>query len=84
MQMIKKFIAKTKEIEGPDVQSEDQRAANPILKEFKENYEEEIRLNDEFNQFVLNFRSAYEGPNTAQFQIGAKYATPERELRQIS
>ena len=34
-------------------------------------YEQE--LNQSLNMFVRNYRKAYEGPNTVQAQIGAKY-----------
>ena len=36
-------------------------------------YGSEIKLNDEFNNFVRNFELAYWGPNTAQQQVHSPY-----------
>lgn len=41
-------------------------------KEYNEYYIEEVELNECFNSFVYNYRLAYQGPNTAKAQIGAK------------
>ena len=40
-------------------------------------YEEEIKLNSEFHVFVSNYRLGYQGPNTAQDQIGSKLVQDE-------
>ena len=52
----------------------------PAREQYNKEYEDEIRLNEEFNRFVANFQLAYEGPNTAHAQIGAKYETRELVL----
>ena len=44
-------------------------------KMYKDTYTAEIELNETFNVFVTNFKLAYQGPNTAQAQIGSKYNT---------
>lgn len=36
---------------------------------YKKDYDEEMRLNNGFNVFVLNYKSAYEGRNTRQDQL---------------
>jgi hypothetical protein len=41
-------------------------------REYNEYYMEEIELNRCFNRFVHNYQLAYQGPNTAKAQIGAK------------
>lgn len=46
---------------------------------YKDTYAEEIELNETFNAFVTNFKLAYQGPNTAQAQIGSKYNTKYSE-----
>jgi inositol 1,4,5-triphosphate receptor type 1 len=50
-------------------------AASPTREQYMRDYEEEMRLNEEFDRFVANFQLAYEGPNTAHAQTGAKYDT---------
>ena len=40
-------------------------------------YSDEVKLNDTFNRFASNYRLAYQGPNTAHAQIGAKFDTGE-------
>ena len=40
-------------------------------------YSVEIDLNRTFNKFVSNYHLAYQGPNTARAQIGAKLDTSE-------
>ena len=42
---------------------------------YLDSYAVEINLNDTFNTFVSNFQLAYQGPNTARHQIGAKFNT---------
>ena len=69
--MIGNFDARTKHSSG---------AAIPAQERYEAEYSEELRLNTEFNQFVANFRLAYQGPNTARAQIGAKYDTGELRL----
>ena len=32
-------------------------------------YEDETKLNQDFNQFVLNYKAAYEGKNTRKEQV---------------
>ena len=32
-------------------------------------YEDEIKLNKDFNKFVLNYKAAYEGSNTTKEQV---------------
>lgn len=46
---------------------------------YKDTYAEEMELNETFNAFVTNFKLAYQGPNTAQAQIGSKYDTDYSE-----
>lgn len=46
---------------------------------YKDTYATEIELNETFNVFVSNFKLAYQGPNTAQAQIGSKYTVPYSE-----
>lgn len=41
-------------------------------REYNKYYTREIGLNECFNSFVYNYRLAYQGPNTAKAQIGAK------------
>lgn len=68
-QMVANFDAKTRDSKGAPV---------PSVERYKAEYREEMRLNEDFNRFVANFRLAYEGPNTARDQIpGAKYDTRE-------
>ena len=43
--------------------------------EYHIEYSTETQLNEMFNAFVTNYQRAYEGPNTARAQIGAKYVT---------
>ena len=38
------------------------------------NYEEQKKLNADFQQFVRNYQIAYRGPNTAKFQIDSPVA----------
>ena len=45
------------------------------LQAYLQEYDEEIKLNENFNNFVQNFQLAYWGPNTAQHQIGSPYDT---------
>lgn len=66
--MVSDFDAKTKHNTG---------AAVPAQEKYQADYSEEIELNDQFNNFVANFRLAYQGPNTAHAQIGSKYPTGE-------
>ena len=73
--MVKKFVAKTCESKKADAESK--KAANPILKKYLATYHDEMELNTTFDEFVKNFRLAYEGPNEAQFQIEAKYRQRE-------
>ena len=40
---------------------------------YKDTYAAEIEINEAFNNFVSNFRVAYQGPNTAMAQTGSKY-----------
>ena len=73
-QMVVNFDAKTRDSKGAPV---------PARESYMAEYEEELRLNKEFDKFVANFQLAYEGPNTARDQIpGAKYDT--RELVSLS
>ena len=42
---------------------------------YNEEYEEEIQLNEEFNQFVTNYKAAYEGENTRKEQaLGVRFS----------
>ena len=65
-QMLDAFDAKTKHSTG---------AVVPAIVAYMAEYSEEMKLNEEFNRFVANFQLAYQGPNTAHAQIGAKYTT---------
>ena len=64
--MVNNFDAKTKNSTG---------VASPAWTQYEEEYKEEIQLNEAFHKFSTNFQWAYQGPNTAQAQIGAKYST---------
>ena len=44
-----------------------------LFQEYKCNYENEILLNTNFNNFVRNYELAYWGPNTASHQIKSPY-----------
>lgn len=50
-------------------------ASIPTKERFNEEYESEMKMNEEFHRFVANYQLAYQGPNTAHAQIGAKYST---------
>ena len=69
--MLDAFDAKTKHSTG---------AAIPAIVAYMAEYTEEMKLKEDFNRFVANFQLAYQGPNTAHAQIGAKY--PTSQLRQ--
>ena len=43
------------------------------FQKFEEEYACEIKLNDEFNNYVKNFEQAYWGPNTAKHQVHSPY-----------
>jgi len=43
-------------------------------------YSDEVKLNDTFNRFASNYRLAYQGPNTAHAQIGARFDTKYSDL----
>ena len=47
----------------------------PARAAYRDEYKEEIELNEAFNKFVANYKHAYEGPNKASAQIGVKYTT---------
>ena len=68
--MLTTFDLKTKDCVGYETLTK---------KLYKDTYAEEIELNETFNAFVTNFKLAYQGPNTAQAQIGSKYDTPYSE-----
>lgn len=47
---------------------------------YLQEYEQEKKLNENFNNFVQNFQLAYWGPNTAKHQIGSPYDTSESRV----
>ncbi|XP_065909470.1 inositol 1,4,5-trisphosphate-gated calcium channel ITPR1-like [Dysidea avara] len=53
---------------------------HPLMKEYDEIYQQEILLNEEFNNFVRNYELAYWGPNTAKCQIGSPHEIPYSEF----
>ena len=68
LQLLENFDAKTMHSKGAPV---------PARENYEAAYSEEMKLNEEFHKFVANFQLAYQGPNTARDQIGAKYDTRE-------
>ncbi|XP_065910466.1 inositol 1,4,5-trisphosphate-gated calcium channel ITPR1-like [Dysidea avara] len=48
-------------------------AVSDTMKQYLEQYEQELTLNEDFNNFVRNFQLAYWGPNKAQHQINSNY-----------
>lgn len=66
--MVDDFDAKTKHSSG---------AVIPAQEMYVKEYSDEMKLNNEFHKFVANFQLAYQGPNEARDQIGAKYCTCE-------
>ena len=42
---------------------------------YNDTYATEIELNEAFKTFVINFKFAYQGPNTALAQIGSTLTT---------
>ena len=46
-------------------------------KAYNKYYSAELDLNEGFHRFVSNYRLAYQGPNTAHAQVGAKFDTSE-------
>ena len=66
LQMLKNFDRNTRE---------GKCACCPARERYIQEYEHEIRLNEEFDGFVAYFQQAYEGPNTAHAQTGSKYDT---------
>lgn len=60
------------------VQNFDTKTKHTTLeKKYTAEYSEEINLNDDFHKFVATYLRAYQGRNTAQDQIGAKFDTSE-------
>ena len=50
------------------------------LQVYLQEYDKEIKLNENFNNFVQNFQLAYWGHNTAHHQIGSPYDTSKSRL----
>ena len=51
-----------------------QEVVSQVRETYNEEYEEEIQLNEEFNQFVTNYKAAYEGENTRKEQaLGVRF-----------
>ena len=46
-----------------------QELVTEAREDYNQVYEEEIELNEAFNQFVLNYKAAYEGRNTRKAQV---------------
>ena len=57
-----KFEEKTKDCKGSET---------PTKTTYNITYATEIELNETFKTFVINFKLAYQGPNTADAQIGS-------------
>jgi len=53
------------------------RIVTAARKAYNKRYKAEIELNETFHRFVSNYRLAYQGPNTAPAQVGAKFDTSE-------
>ena len=52
-----------------------QEVVSQVRETYNEEYEEEIQLNEEFNQFVTNYKAAYEGENTRKEQaLGVRFS----------
>lgn len=62
--VVSDFHVKTTHCEAPSSQRR---------QDYEKRYLQELKLNETFNTFVSNFCVAYEGPNTVQAQIGAKF-----------
>ena len=65
-QMVNNFDAKTRDSTG---------IASPAWVQYENEYSEELQLNETFHKFSVNYKLAYQGPNTARVQVGAKYDT---------
>ena len=51
-----------------------QEVVSQAREAYNKEYEEEIQLNEEFNQFVTNYKAAYEGENTRKVQaLGVRF-----------
>ena len=72
--MVRSFDAKTKNSKGIVI---------PARKKYKDEYCHEIELNEAFNKFVANYRLYYQGPNTAQAQVMAKYEECKSEWENV-
>lgn len=46
-----------------------QEVVSKAREHYCEVYKDEIKLNKKFNQFVLNYKAAYEGGNTRKEQV---------------
>ena len=46
-----------------------QKVLTQAREDYEELYETEIKLNKDFNRFVLNYKAAYEGRNTRREQL---------------
>ena len=51
--------------------------------QYLEQYRHELKLNEEFNNFVRNFQLAYWGPNDARHQINSKYKTGQSAINRL-
>ena len=68
--MVRRFDAKTKDSKGIVI---------PARQQYEDEYRDEIELNETFNKFVANYQLYYQGPNTAQAQVMAKYEERKSE-----